>query len=757
MKKDSIIIHIKTNKDDVVKIEIVQDSTSNKSPIWEIDDAEAYEFGEATIQISEGCSYEYIVTKGYHLGKISGVIHPSKFNSNTGRITPNIYVGTLDIAIYDSKENENCGTLSIEVKSTKISYREDYRKMLQDITEKCTDLLMQPNSPAQQWFTPDYTKKTTSLYQQFAFIKSILNSEEFNNSIHAFLAAPVTSWSGKEIEKDIRNIKRINNKVLKQIINGPGRIAISKQHSLKHKLDSLPLKVSVNYKKETVDTPENRFIKFALIHFVHFCGDFIYLLKDESKAKKEAIQIEGKLNQFLDHSIFKEISSLNALPLNSPILQRKKGYKEIFRTWLMFDLAAQLTWEGGNDIYNAGKKDVATLYEYWLFFILLDTITEIFKLERCDANKLVEKTNDGIGLKLKQGKQLLLEGVYKHGSRKLVIKFGYNRTFKGGSQYPDAGSWTSRLRPDYTLSIWPDGIKEEEAEKTELIVHIHFDAKYKIDNLSQIFQVNTDLEEEKTEQKKGTFKRADLLKMHTYKDAIRRTGGAYILYPGDDNTENNKRGYHEILPGIGAFSITPSKSNNGIDSLKNFLLEVINHFLNRASQREKMAFKTYEIYSKKSTIELKGLLPETIGINRGLIPDDTFIIIGYYKDDAHLKWILETELYNTRITTPNSPLFLNTKLISAKYLLLYSTTDKRTSKLYKLKQEGVKVYSKKDLLKKGYPSRPSQSYYLVFELDRSMEDEFKGLTWDIEKLKKHMPKVIGLPFAVSLVEIINAQ
>jgi predicted component of viral defense system (DUF524 family) len=32
----------------------------------------------------------------------------------------------------------------------------------------------------------------------------------------------------------------------------------------------------------------------------------------------------------------------------------------------MFDLAAKLIWKGGDDIYSGGKKDIATLYEYWL-------------------------------------------------------------------------------------------------------------------------------------------------------------------------------------------------------------------------------------------------------------------------------------------------------------------------------------------------------------------------------------------------------
>jgi len=46
----------------------------------------------------------------------------------------------------------------------------------------------------------------------------------------------------------------------------------------------------------------------------------------------------------------------------------KIGYREVLRVWLMFDLAAKLFWQGGEDVYSGDKKDVAVLYEYWLIF-----------------------------------------------------------------------------------------------------------------------------------------------------------------------------------------------------------------------------------------------------------------------------------------------------------------------------------------------------------------------------------------------------
>src|SRR5690606_1069471 len=117
-------------------------------------------------------------------------------------------------------------------------------------------------------------------------------------------------------------------------------------------------------------------------------------------------------------------------------LQRKEGYREVLRVWLMFDLAAKLIWSGGDDVYSGGKRDVATLYEYWLFFQLLELFQSIFTIEPKSVKELIKETSDGLSLQIKQGKLTALEGVYNSGSRKFNIRFNYNRTFSGKQNYP---------------------------------------------------------------------------------------------------------------------------------------------------------------------------------------------------------------------------------------------------------------------------------------------------------------------------------
>ena len=134
----------------------------------------------------------------------------------------------------------------------------------------------------------------------------------------------------------------------------------------------MPQRISDIRKSDTVDTPENRFIKYALQVFLKFCTEIQLVAEPDSRLDRESTILVRMLESWLIHAIFKKISDPYILKINSPILQRKEGYREILRVWLMFDLAAKLIWSGGEDIDSGGKKDIAVLYEYWLFFKLLE-------------------------------------------------------------------------------------------------------------------------------------------------------------------------------------------------------------------------------------------------------------------------------------------------------------------------------------------------------------------------------------------------
>ncbi|MBL7471359.1 DUF2357 domain-containing protein [Robertkochia sediminum] len=723
---------------------------------------DADQYNEARFQIIEGHFYDYTFNDPeFHFAESTKpIVQPHSRLKHTGVIAPNIYVGTLRLQVVHKAENRSLH-IELEVQSVKANYRHDYRDMLEFITEQCTDILLQANAPVRQTFETDFTKDSETLYQKFSFIKSILGSDEFAESIHRIVTSPVTQWQEIAEQKDIRRAGRITNTNIRALLRGGSRTPLSQSHQLReHGLNSLPERISSIRKTDSVDTPENRFVKHALETFLKFCADINAKSQPGSPLKRESELLIRDLESQLHHSIFKEISRPHSLKLNSPVLQRKEGYREVLRAWLMFDLAAKLIWRGGEDIYKAGKKDIASLYEYWVFFKLLELFKDLFNIEPKAISELIKTTSDGLHLELKQGKQTALKGLYNSGSRRLKIRFSYNRSFSGKQQYPQAGSWTTTLRPDYTLSIWPEGISEREAEQQELITHIHLDAKYKVANLHDFLPESSDqrLDEEKTENRQGIYKNADLLKMHAYKDAIRRTGGAYVLYPGDESLR--QKGFHEIIPGLGAFPVKPSKTDDGINELRSFILEVIEHFTNRNSQREKVSYRTYDIHRNppSSNNEIKEPLPEAYNENRSLIPDETFVLVGYYQSDEHLQWIKSNKLYNLRLGLIKGSLRLNPQTLGAKYLLLHTKGDKRSGELWRISGDGPKVFSKRDMMKKKYPKEESKirENYLIYEIEEVLDPEFSRLEWDFKNLKNY-PSGRGsaLPFTATLSELMK--
>jgi len=754
-------------------LELVIDARTDNT-LFDCEDAVLH--AEARYQLKEGCFYDYEFTSNDYSFQPSNFIQPHVRKRWSGRIAPNIYVGTLTLEIY-KKDVEQCVySINLEVQSVKSEYRSDYRLMLESITERCAELIMQIDSPVTQHIQPNFEAGSKTLYQRFSFVKSLIDSREFEEAVLKIITSPTTKWETESHKRDIRNMRKFGRNDIQQLVSRSNRTMLPKDHVLskQYGIDSVPLSIESVRKTESTDTSENRFIKHALQEFLFFCErcrDIFAQNRQYLRSEKEAKGLSDKLSKLLNQSFFKDISRPDSLQLNSPVLQRKSGYREVLNAWMKFDLAAKLIWEGGENVYDAGKKDIASLYEYWLFFTLLDLLKEVFSIKPKEIHQLIQFDKHKLSLNLKQGTAIAMKGVYESPSRKLNIRFSYNRSFGGGRTYPHGGSYTTTLRPDYTLSIWPVEIEdrklnEKEAEEKELITHIHFDAKYKVSNFYELIttskadELSVDenkqlINEEKEENEKGTFKNQDLLKMHAYKDAIRRTGGAYVLYPGTGKNEP-LRGFHELIPGLGAFVIKPNKNDKEKDALKEFILKVVDNFIDRASQREHTASKVYDIHKNPKADKdiMNAPVPEYIdGVK--MIPDETFVLIGYYKDAVHLKWIDDQKLYNVRTGSTRGSLRLSPKETGAKYLLLHTIGETTTNRLFKLGSKGARIFSKNDMLLKSY-TNPSQDFYLVYDIASEIEKEFKNARWNISQLDGYSgARNSAKPFAVTLTELMT--
>lgn len=771
MQKDHLDITLNNN------LRLIIYPHSDNALLFE--ETDAADYGESRWQLQEGREYEYEFVDSVgnpanvYFVEIPRVIKPRKGHINEGSIITGIYVGTLLLQWVDGLTG-NQYDFRLEVQSIKTDYRRDYRKMLSDITEYYTDLVMSQGAPVVQKFEVDYDTPQETLYQKFSFVKSIVESESFEEAIHQIVSNPVRSWTETTIERHIENTRRLTRSGLRQIASSTDRVSLNGKKIAG--LSSFPRTITVPYKKDTVDINENQFVKYVLTLFYSFCSD---IGNKKHATEQLKIQVNSTCNlllRYLGNSFFKDVSLPSHLNLNSPVLQRKEGYREVLQAWLIFDLAAKLNWKGGDDVFEAGKRNVAALYEYWLFFKLLEIISFLFDIPVTEKEKLVSKTNDGLNLEIKQGKWLVINGTSEIGGRKLKICFYYNKTFRHRNDMYEAGSWTLPMRPDYTLSIWPGSISDEEAENEDLIVHIHFDAKYRVNKVKldykEVDEDDLDLEkelnEEKAEAEMGIYKNIDLLKMHAYKDAIRRTSGAYVLYPGDKSTY--KKGFHEIIPGLGAFCISPGNEVDQVPELKRFLIEVRDHMLNRISQREKMAMYGHITYEDKYPKILRSdILPDNYGKNREFMPDRMSVLIGYCSS-LNRDFILKHGWYNVRSKTSRKGSMKLNNLTDVDYLLLWNKTDKFFS-FHKIKKTEFDIVPQKEYYKKGY--KPSElaklmkkgltekdaiskmkfdESYIIVSFETQEDSNFKNMNWNLKALE-----VTKEPKIVKLSELLEAK
>ena len=66
---------------------------------------------------------------------------------------------------------------------------------------------------------------------------------------------------------------------------------------------------------------------------------------------------------------------------------------------------------------------------------------------------------------------------------------------------------------------------------------------------------------------------------------------------------------------------------------------------------------------------------------RTLIPDDTFVLIGFYNSKKQYEWIKKNNLYNFRMDSRKGSLVLDIETVSSKYLLLHTHGDKESEDL----------------------------------------------------------------------------
>jgi uncharacterized protein len=323
---------------------------------------------------------------------------------------------------------------------------------------------------------------------------------ELEAALAVILATPHRLLTDEEALVRLEAVRQVDADVLLDVLHSPARWVKAGGHPLSSRLGGyVPQHVLQRLPEETFDTPENRFV-------LHFLGQLINAADDltaqpwwvnvAAERCRKILQTRSLLQQTSQHPMFEEVGEQHLLPLHSQVLLRRDGYRQMLTLWQQFHQARRPLFEPLRKAMEL--RNVADLYEFWVFFALAEQIGELFGI----APSLELKTSDPHGLMWNSEAHFGQQGT-------LVFNHSFQRNWTHFHSYSTA------LRPDFTWVV--EGKPRCVLDAKFSFMLVEFESGEEEGEIRTVRQPKLE----------------NLYKMHTYRDAL-KVRSAVILYPGSE-------------------------------------------------------------------------------------------------------------------------------------------------------------------------------------------------------------------------------
>ena len=376
------------------------------------------------------------------------------------------------------------------------------------------------------------------LLHAFVYAREIIMNGPLPGSLdvamRAILANPHRAFRVQRERVSLADVNRIDSRTLARLVSGAELMelvapALVSLPLAKYLRGQVPIRVDVPCPQLTLDTAENRFVLFFLLHlrdiiertaaFAAGCGDHKHFW---DRVRQDAEQMRRALRPWCQHALWEGVGRSGLLPEASSVLQRRQGYRAIFKHHIL--LRAAIRWPA--DPARAqlmGLKDISALYEMWCYFKVVSALIQL--LGPPDAREATrvefEQTSMRWGFCVEW---------------KEVTAY-FNLSFSNSKGHPQhLHSFSMLLRPDIVIVV---------TQGDERRVHV-LDAKLRLqrDAASQ-------------------YEPSDVVKMHAYRDALPAVRTSFVLYPGQQ-TESWKIHSQEVgavkVGAVGVISLVPGGS-----------------------------------------------------------------------------------------------------------------------------------------------------------------------------------------------------
>ncbi|MYB06453.1 MAG: DUF2357 domain-containing protein [Gemmatimonadetes bacterium] len=428
-------------------------------------------------------------------------------------------VGTLELP--------HLGTLDLVSRK----FDEDqFDAMLRDLTESATTLPFSANEAAAGRYSVSTVPRDEVLYHAFVYLRYILSDrapEEVRllPALEMIVREPHRLWRSHRRDVRIEAMTRVDAHTPLDLVTRPGMSVVGSSLSpsgarLAERLRwRLPEFVSERKIRSTTDTAENRFVKAFIGQARTIIGRMRSAVSSPEpdafrrNLLRDCDRMESSLMPIARHSMWEEVGRMVRIPFSSTVLQRRQGYRRVLQHFsrIRLDPTIPLDRDGMRDLLEL--KNIALLYELWTFFRVVDEISAVLGRPPVRSGRLATgpfQTAFPAG------------GTYEWDPG---VRLVYNQRF--------SRSW-KRQRHSYSVPLIPDiALRVPDGPKARL--HL-FDAKFRVQALTDVgFAADDkDADDDKIRERAGSFKRADIYKMHAYRDAIPEARSVWVLYPGGE-------------------------------------------------------------------------------------------------------------------------------------------------------------------------------------------------------------------------------
>lgn len=419
-------------------------------------------------------------------------------------------------------------------------------RLLQEISEVATALIFAPRAPTAFGAARDRSHHAPVPYHQLQFLRRVMLAERSGRRLQDWLGV-IERNSTRRFEPErpvvsVDRVRRLDPRAIRSVFSRLDRlvpiaagVAVG-DSALAGKLligappqRHFPRVIAAPRGRLSFDTPENQFVK----HVVRECLALVYRFVDHPRLHEEMREdcrrMLGILEEFSTAPFIAEAGRIAGFQAPTQALAKADGYRDIFAFWT--DLTAHVSLPPGaaETMRLLEGRDLATLYEYWVFLKTLEAIVSLTGSQP-SGPLMIERNELGESIRLD-----MAAGVGPD------VTIWFNRTYRR----TNASAYSTPLRPDVTVRIGQ--------------ALYALDAKYRLDRLET---AESDADEE------ATYKRADLYKMHTYRDAIRGLRAAFVVYPGTEFVFFERSGQRRQEPGtiasvdgVGAIPLRPLDSD----------------------------------------------------------------------------------------------------------------------------------------------------------------------------------------------------